>query len=178
MINWFRHRFDPLPVLQSERLLLRGIDEADAGSIVEFTTYDGVPARDEPQALEFLERIRADAANGETLHWGICNRRGTEVMGTCGFYRGFPDNCGEIGYILGSPYRGRGFMAEAVGLIVDFGFRTLKLSRVIAMTSPENAASIAVLERAGFHRAKAGPGELTFATRPTQRLEDGGKSRR
>jgi RimJ/RimL family protein N-acetyltransferase len=41
-------------------------------------------------------------------------------------------------------------MTEAVKLIVDFGFVTLKLSGVVAYTDPTNQASLFVLKRAGF----------------------------
>jgi [ribosomal protein S5]-alanine N-acetyltransferase len=157
-----RHHFDSVPVLKSGRLVLRAIDPADAAAIVEITTYDGVPARSEAEAREYLERIHMDFARGETLHWGICDRGSQEIIGTCGFYRGFQDNTGEIGYILRNAHRGRGVMTEAVRLVVEFGFGAMKLSRIIAITDPENSSSIAVLERAGFERLDVEPGEARF----------------
>lgn len=107
-----------------------------------------------------------DFARGETVHWGICGRDGREILGTCGYYRGFADNTGEIGYILSDAHRGQGIMTEAVRLVVEFGFRVMKLSRIIAITDPEKAGSIAVLERAGFQRLTVKPGEVRFATYP------------
>lgn len=164
--------FDPLPVLKSDRLLLRAIETTDIPAVVEISAYDGVLARHQSDALEFLERIKADSAKGESLHWGICSRDGCEVFGTCGYYRGFERNTGEIGYILRSAYRGRGLMTEAVRLIVDFGFRVMRLSRIIAITDSRNAGSIAVLERNGFRRLSVERDEILFVAYPADESAD------
>jgi RimJ/RimL family protein N-acetyltransferase len=57
-----------------------------------------------------------------------------------------------IGYSLVSAYRGRGFMTRAVSLLVDWAFANTALHRIAAGTDAANAASHAVLERAGFGR--------------------------
>ena len=58
----------------------------------------------------------------------------------------------SLGYWLGLPYVGRGYMTEAVRAAVRFAFETLHLHRLEAATMPNNAASIRVLERNGFRR--------------------------
>ncbi|MFI7107823.1 GNAT family N-acetyltransferase [Nonomuraea sp. NPDC050227] len=57
-----------------------------------------------------------------------------------------------IGYSLVPDFRGRGFMTRAVRLLVDWAFARTALHRVVAGTDVVNAASHAVLERAGFSR--------------------------
>lgn len=142
------------PTLRSERVLLRQLESRDLGAIVDISFYDGVRATDENEAAAMLRKIEQDCARGESIHWGICLRSadnpGDAVVGTCGFYRGFPDSVGEIGYILREPYRGRGIMRSAIELVVTFGFEQLKLSSIVAFTDPDNAASISVLQRSGF----------------------------
>ena len=51
---------------------------------------------------------------------------------------------------MGQEFTNRGYMTEAVKLVVDHAFSQLNLSRVEAACLPENAASRAVLERCGF----------------------------
>ncbi|MGV9379776.1 GNAT family N-acetyltransferase [Nonomuraea sp. NPDC003707] len=57
-----------------------------------------------------------------------------------------------VGYSLVPGFRGKGFMTRAVRLLVDWAFANTALHRIVAGTDPGNAASHAVLERAGFSR--------------------------
>jgi [ribosomal protein S5]-alanine N-acetyltransferase len=147
--------FSKMPLLSNERMTLRGLELSEAAAILDIAVYDGVFATNENQAAQTLERINADIAKGESLHWGIFLNETNEIAGTCGYYRGFAENSGEIGYILKESQRGKGLMTAAVQLLVDFGLKTLKLDKVIAYTDPSNSASIAVLQRTGFTEVQA-----------------------
>jgi ribosomal-protein-alanine N-acetyltransferase len=147
--------FSKMPVLSNDRITLRGLELSDAAAILDIAVYDGVFARTETEAAYTLERINADIAKGESLHWGIFLNESDEIAGTCGYYRGFAENSGEVGYILKAGQRGKGLMTEAVRLVVDFGFKTLKLDHVTAYTDPSNFASVSVLQRAGFTEVEA-----------------------
>ena len=57
---------------------------------------------------------------------------------------------GSIGYWMGEPYSGRGYMSEAVRLILSFAFDTLGLHRVEAACLPHNEASRHLLVKLGF----------------------------
>ena len=57
-----------------------------------------------------------------------------------------------LGYWMGAPYAGRGYMREAVSTLLPVVFGTLRLHRVEAATMINNAASIRVLEVCGFER--------------------------
>lgn len=61
-------------------------------------------------------------------------------------------NNAEIWYKLNVAYWGKGFATEAVMLIFDFGFTTLKLHRISAGCAIENIGSFKVLEKAGMIR--------------------------
>lgn len=56
----------------------------------------------------------------------------------------------SIGYWMGAPYAGRGFMTEAARAAVAFAFSSLRLNRLEAACLPNNAASARVLEKVGF----------------------------
>lgn len=159
-----RHHFAHVPVLEGRRLRLRGVRSSDAAAIRDISFYDGVEAGSEREALAMLARIDRDRANGDSLHWGICPRGTDAVVGTCGFYRGFAGNAGEIGYVLREAYRGRGLMTEALQLVIDFGLRELELDEVVAYTEADNRASIRVLERLGLQRVPSDQTHLKFTT--------------
>lgn len=59
---------------------------------------------------------------------------------------------GSIGYWIGQPFNRCGYMTAAVRALIPFSFGTLRLHRLEAACIPDNAASIALLERTGFQR--------------------------
>jgi ribosomal-protein-alanine N-acetyltransferase len=58
----------------------------------------------------------------------------------------------EIGYWVGRAYWGRGIATDAVRAVTEHAFATHELTRVYALPFAENAASIRVLEKAGYVR--------------------------
>lgn len=75
-----------------------------------------------------------------------------------------------IGYWLAEGETGRGFMTEAIGVMLDHAFRAterggLGLHRVEANIMPHNLASKAVVERLGFRREGYSPAYLKIAGR-------------
>ncbi len=61
-----------------------------------------------------------------------------------------PAQAGTLGYWVGAPFIRQGYMREAIGAVVHHAFVEMGLSRIEAACLPENEASRAVLERAGF----------------------------
>lgn len=57
-----------------------------------------------------------------------------------------------MGYQVGAPFAGQGYMTEAMQLVLRHAFTKMKLHRVEANIQPGNAASIALVRRAGFTR--------------------------
>ncbi|MEX2501137.1 MAG: GNAT family N-acetyltransferase [Trueperaceae bacterium] len=88
----------------------------------------GAPRSSGPPRL----RARRDQTQGDTVHWVARLLGDSRPVGTCGFYRGFADGEGEIGYVLLPAHRGRGLMGEAVAAAVAFGFASLGLRAVVA----------------------------------------------
>jgi ribosomal-protein-alanine N-acetyltransferase len=57
-----------------------------------------------------------------------------------------------LGYYIGAPFVGQGYMQEALTLVIQYAFTELHLHRLEANIQPENQASIALVRRCGFHR--------------------------
>ena len=70
-----------------------------------------------------------------------------------------------LGYQIGAPFARQGYMTEALGLVLHYAFRQLRLHRLEANIQPENAASIALVERLGFHREGYSPRYLKLGGR-------------
>jgi ribosomal-protein-alanine N-acetyltransferase len=57
----------------------------------------------------------------------------------------------HIGYWIDRSYAGRGYTTQAVELMTAFAFSQLGLHRIEINIRPENAASIRVAQKAGYH---------------------------
>ena len=57
-----------------------------------------------------------------------------------------------VGYFAFAPLEGQGYMSEGFALALDFAFRDFGLHRVEANVQPDNARSLALVERLGFTR--------------------------
>lgn len=66
----------------------------------------------------------------------------------------------SLGYWMGAPYAGRGYMREAVGMLLPMAFNALRLHRIEAATMLNNFASMRVLESVGFGREGMARGYL------------------
>ena len=154
--------FKIAPLLSSSRLILKEIRPADYSFIIDITMYDGATCKNEEDVAHILEQIDKDAKKGETIHWGIFLKESKEIIGVCGYYRGFKNNCAELGYVINSTYRGRGFMSEAVQCLTSFGFETLKLNSIVGYTDELNKASQGVLKKSGFKAVQSDQDDLKF----------------
>ena len=59
---------------------------------------------------------------------------------------------GSLGYWIGVPYARRGYITAALRALIPAAFDVLRLHRLEAACIPSNAASIRLLEKAGFRR--------------------------
>jgi RimJ/RimL family protein N-acetyltransferase len=85
---------------------------------------------------------------GETTRL-IDLREGGGVIGAIGWRRPQP-HIVDFGYYLGRQWWGRGFMSEAVRLVLDSAERDPAVYRVSAYCHVDNTASARVLERSGL----------------------------
>jgi RimJ/RimL family protein N-acetyltransferase len=77
-----------------------------------------------------------------------------QAVGGAGFVRGTDVErfSAEVGYWLGEELWGRGIVTESVELLTRYLFDDLGLLRLFALPLADNAASIRVLEKAGYER--------------------------
>jgi [ribosomal protein S5]-alanine N-acetyltransferase len=147
-------------VIVTQRLTLRYLGEADLPEFYnifshpEVMRYWSSPAwTDMAQAEQALARIMAGYQSGNDYQLGIERQADHALVGTCTiFHFHLPSRRAEIGYALGRPYWGKGYMHEALQGLIRYAFTTLDLNRLEADIDPRNAASARILERLGFQR--------------------------
>jgi [ribosomal protein S5]-alanine N-acetyltransferase len=70
-----------------------------------------------------------------------------------------------LGYAVGKPFAGQGYMREGLELELRQAFLSLRLHRIEANIQPENHASIALARGAGFQREGFSPRYLKISGR-------------
>jgi RimJ/RimL family protein N-acetyltransferase len=114
--------------------------------------FGDVPAgAREPEAADTIRAMEQMRASGRGVGFAIADTGSDAVLGAIDLRLPMPF-VGEVGYVLAPAARGRGTMARALRLVVAWGFAELRLVRIQAFASPDNARSIALLERVGFAR--------------------------
>jgi ribosomal-protein-serine acetyltransferase len=98
---------------------------------------------------DFIARVMKQLAEHEGLLAAICG--GGRIVGVVGFNRiEQQDRIGYIGYWLAQSDRGQGIMTESCRSLINYGFTTLKLDRVVIACATENQRSRAIPLRLGF----------------------------
>jgi ribosomal-protein-alanine N-acetyltransferase len=142
-----------LPVIETERLVLRAlrVDDAEAlhpmYSDVDANYYGSHPATvtlDDTRA-----RVEKAVADTGWRGWAITLKGDDTAIGTVASYEKRQGKVTEIGYVLSRAQWGNGYVTEAVAAMIDLLFVEGQ-RRVFADTDPDNAPSITVLKRLGF----------------------------
>jgi len=145
--------------LETRRLILRRPELSDAASITMLIgNWDVVkmlgrvpyPYPDNA-AVEWVTRTHRSTALGQQYAFGICEKAKPleGVVGVVGLTRD-DDGTWEIGYWLGEPFWGQGYMGEATPEVIRFAFEVLGLERIEAGHFVGNPGSARVLLRSGF----------------------------
>ncbi|SFP76175.1 ribosomal-protein-alanine N-acetyltransferase [Hymenobacter arizonensis] len=144
-------------MLSDDTVLLRSIAPHEVSQLIAISFYDAQQATTLDQAATMLARISEDYRAGNTIHWGIEDTLTHQLVGTCGYYRGFEKGRGELGCVLLEQFRGHGYMAKALKLAVDFGRDEMKLKAVVAITTRLNHPAVRLLESLDFREVAALP---------------------
>jgi RimJ/RimL family protein N-acetyltransferase len=144
-------------VIQTERLVLRQLDLNDAEFILEllneaaflrFIGDKGVRTLSDARSYILKGPIDSYGRHGFGLY-ATCLLDGTPA-GICGLVKrdGLADV--DVGFALLSRHRSKGYAVESASAVLAYARRVLRLQRIVAITSPENLVSIAVLEKIGL----------------------------
>ncbi|WP_333660758.1 GNAT family N-acetyltransferase [Chishuiella changwenlii] len=146
--------YDVFPEIISDEIILREIQIEDVKDIVEISFYDSRPASTVEDAITMQEKINLDYLNGSSIHWGIVDKQTNSIVGTLGYYRGLDKGVGELGCVLKSNFRGKGFMTLAMTLAIEFGIKNIGLKEIIAITTTQNRSAVKLLERLNFVKTR------------------------
>lgn len=145
-------------ILQTERLILRPWNEADAEGLFEYAKDPDVgpiagwpPHKNVEESLEVIKNVLAVEES-----YAICENGSNRAIGAIALkLNGHTDmterddEC-ELGYWLAKPYWGRGYMPEAAKEVLRHGFEDLGMTTIWCGYYDGNNKSKRVQEKIGF----------------------------
>ncbi|WP_129021882.1 GNAT family N-acetyltransferase [Edaphocola flava] len=149
-------------LLETERLLLREIMEADATDLFEMDSDPDVhryiynqPLKQIEEQYKMIDMLQQQYRDYGIARWAVVDKLNGECLGWAGL-KFFPEPFNghqhfyELGYRFKQKHWGKGYATEAGKAIVDYGFTQLNTDNLYAMTDVDNAASQHVLGKLGF----------------------------
>ncbi|MES2126089.1 MAG: GNAT family N-acetyltransferase [Pseudomonadota bacterium] len=145
-------------MFETARLRLRLVTEADAPfyldlvnqpSFYRFIGDRGIRTVDAAREAILAGPVAMQATHGFSLYLAVDKASGAPA-GLCGLIRRDSLPGVDVGYAFLPAYWGTGLATEAVSATIEHARTTIGLARLLAITSPDNAASIRVLEKLGF----------------------------
>lgn len=121
------------------------------------------PPATEAAYREYLKTCRARTARG----FLVCLREDDSLAGVINLSQIARGNfqSAYLGFYAFKPTAGRGYMTEALSLVLDVAFGEMKLHRLEANIQPSNARSLGLVKRVGFKREGFSPKYLKISGR-------------
>lgn len=144
-------RLDLRPFGESDLDALRGIHGDPA--VVRYLYWD--PLDDDGARVMLARKMRRTALidEGDSLSLAVVERDTGEVAGDAMLrWRSEKSRQGEIGYVFGTAFHGRGYATEVGAELLRIGFADVGLHRIVGSLNGRNAASARVLERLGMRK--------------------------
>lgn len=89
---------------------------------------------------------------GEGIWWAICSAKDNTFYGAIGFNNFNRQHLKvEIGFWLLPEFWGKGIVSDAIKLVSNYAFNSLKVNRIEAFVESENTNSSKVLLKTGFN---------------------------
>ena len=150
-------------VIETERLNLREMSEADAAFVLEVLNDPGFirfvgdrGVRTVEDAARYVAERFAESyrQNGFGL-WLVETKDGGVPVGMCGLLTRKELNVVEVGYAFLPAFREKGYAFEAASAATRYAREVLGLERLFAVVNPDNAISTRVLEKLGMKLERA-----------------------
>jgi len=146
------------PELHSERLILSELTSQDIPKIVEHAGNINVSRHTlnmphpytREDAVSFIITSHQQFQDGKAVILAIRKREERELIGGIGLYINQRHNHAELGYWMAELFWNQGYMSEAVGKMLEYGFNHLNLHKIYAHHKIDNPASGKVMIKNGM----------------------------
>jgi ribosomal-protein-alanine N-acetyltransferase len=146
-----------IPTLETKRLRLRPFREEDAVALHRIVSAEGMlkyfPGSPEPTLGRSERLVRHQIEQWTTLGyaWWAVELKATGQLAGWNGLQYLPDTKEtEIGFLIDKALWGQGLTTEGGCVGLEYGFRELGMTEIIALAHPENGASRRVIEKLGM----------------------------
>jgi len=130
--------------ITTERLVLRKITMEDTQQLHE---VDGIG--NTLEEARSIVQMMVDSYDDRTFHWAITHQNA--VIGRIKINEfSTRDSYADVAYGIGSAYRSKGFMTEALQAVIRFLLQDVGVHRMYAQVRASNLPSIKVVQKAGM----------------------------
>ena len=145
-------------ILETERLLLRHLNDEDAGFILELLNDPAFIQNIGDRKVRDIEGAKAYIRNGPAASYAkngfglnlVQLKETSESIGMCGLIKRDQLRDVDIGYAFLPGYRSKGYATESARAVKEFARQVVGLKRIVAIVDPRNIGSIHVLEKLGM----------------------------
>ncbi len=139
--------------IETNRLLLRGMEEEDGELVVKWRSDENVYRYfKSPHKItlnEHLNWYRNNYLHNKYRFEWICIEKSTsDRIGAFGLIRGKEEV--EVSYLLAPGSRGKGYASEVIRALMDYASKKFGSRQVIAEIHEENKASVELVKNLGF----------------------------
>lgn len=154
----FKSKFANFPLLETERLSLRELNQQDAAefqiinSDLEVQRYmaTGEGSKSVEEVEKWINTCHARFNLRSAYIWAITLKENNKAIGYIEYTNFVKSTMVDIAYYLSKDYWNQGIMSEAIKEVAKFGFTFVGFHRIQALVAVENLASIKCLTKAGF----------------------------
>jgi len=152
--------FSSLPVLETDRLVLRPLRRQDAKDIFSYASDPEVaryvlwdPHQSVSETRSYIRYMRSLSRRGLPSSWAVTLRDSGKVIGTIGFmWYSEANSAAELGYSLSKSFWNLGYATEALRAVIRSVFAVLPVNRLEAQHDLRNPASGRVMEKSGMKK--------------------------
>jgi len=149
-------------VLETDRLIIRPVRLEDDTALHAIVSQDkvmhflpeGVMSLGEVRdIIRWLLKCYDENTPQNIKKWtlAVVLKESSEIIGWCGLGPLDYDPAEtELFYGLSRDFWGRGIATEAAHAVMQYGLDVIRLNRIVAVTDPDNVASVRVLEKLGM----------------------------
>jgi RimJ/RimL family protein N-acetyltransferase len=143
----------------NSRIKLQPLDQSDWELFKELNQcpkimehlYDRLPLDQIKTVFESRTRPITDKSDGWCFSISVASTG--EKLGNIGLkLTDVKEGIVEVGFMLKEEAQGKGYATEALNLVAEYVFHTLKLNKISAICSTGNTGSYRLLEKVGFSR--------------------------
>jgi [ribosomal protein S5]-alanine N-acetyltransferase len=146
------------PTLYTQRLILRPFELSDSKRVQELAgdpkiaqTTLNIPHPYEDGMAEFwINTHKSNFEQGKLATFAMVTKEDNTLIGCIGLIINDVHKKAELGYWLGVPYWNRGYCSEAGREILRYGFETMGLNKIYALSMADNPGSYSVMEKLGM----------------------------